>query len=195
MNTPSHRRGVAPPQRGLESPRRAAAGFTLLEGMIAFTMLCIAMVGVLSTMVETKALRVATRETMLASQAAQGVLDDMSAQDFAQLFALYNADPADDPGGNGTAPGNAFDVRGLTPRRGDFDGMVGSIEFPGGPGALLESAVDPGLGMPHDLNSDGVIDGNDHSASYTLFPVRVRVEWLSEGGERAIEFTTALADL
>lgn len=174
---------------------RDRAGFTVLEGLIAFTALSIAMVGVLSAVVETNSMRAATRQTMLASQAAQSVLDEMSTATFSQVHALYNADPADDPGGAGTAPGSGFAVTGLDPQSGDPDGLVGRIEFPGAPGALREDAVDVGLGMPRDLNADGVVDADDRAADYILLPVRVRVEWLSEGGERVIEFTTNLADL
>jgi len=175
--------------------RQRQAGFTLLEGLIAFTTLSIAMMGILSTVVETNALRISTRESMVASQAAQSVLDEMTTADFAQLFALYNGDPADDPAGAGTAPGSGFAVPGLQAFQGDPDGLPGRIEFPGGPLALREDAVDPGLGMPRDLDSDGVVDGDDHSGDYTLLPVRIRVEWMSEGREQSMEFTTAFANI
>ena len=46
---------------------------------------------------------------------------------------------------------------------------------------LRESAVAPRYGLPHDLNGDGVADGNPRSADYRSLPVVVRLRWQRPG--------------
>jgi len=133
-------------------------------------------------------------------------MEGLQAEDLSQVFARYNSYPGDDPGGVGTAPGSGFAVKGLTPRASDTDGMVGSVVFPGSvaafvlPGALSthqlrEDTIDPLLGMPRDLNNDGVIDALDHADDYRILPVRVRLDWRGPGGGSAFEVRTILAGL
>jgi hypothetical protein len=66
--------------------------------------------------------------------------------------------------------------------------------FPTGgpPEQLREDVVDAGLGMPRDLDGDGVIDGADHEANYTLLPIRVRVQWRGVSGVRTFDLETVL---
>ena len=49
---------------------------------------------------------------------------------FREIWRRYNSNPADDPGGPGTAPGNNFAVPLLRPLPGDADGLPGEIFFP-----------------------------------------------------------------
>jgi hypothetical protein len=112
------------------------------------------------------------------------------------VFADFNADAGDDPGGVGTSPGSGFAVQGLDAQAGDPDGFVGRVIFPvtvGDPGVLAEDHVDAGFGMPMDLNSDGVIDKADHAGNYRLLPVRVRVEWSGPAGDRFVELDSLLS--
>lgn len=93
------------------------------------------------------------------------------------------------------APGAHFTVAGLDPQRGDPDGFVGRGLLPAsGPGGseLRENLVDPGWDTPRDLNGDGAVDGADHSGSYKLQPVRVRIEWTGSSGNRTINLETLL---
>ena len=50
------------------------------------------------------------------------------------------------------------------------------------------------MGMPRDLDGDGVIDALDHSGDYRLLPVLVRVAWRGSSGPAKLEFRTMLAD-
>jgi len=59
---------------------------------------------------------------------------------------------------------------------------------------LREDVVDNALGMPRDLNGDGVVDTNDHSLDYRLLPVRIRFDWTGKGGRSTLEIKTLLAD-
>ena len=84
-----------------------------------------------------------------------------------------------------SAPGGSFDVQGLRPLLDDPDGAVGAIVFPtmveAGDLQLREDVALPELGMPRDLNGDGV-DALDHSDDYLVLPVSLEIEWLGSGG-------------
>ena len=118
---------------------------------------------------------------------------------FFEAFARFNSTAVDDlPNGDHLL--GSFAVDGLRPRDDDADGLVGEIRFPdfvgaGGQLELREDSNDASLGMPRDLNADGVVDGVNHSGDYQLLPVVVRVEWLGRGGPASIEFKTVLSDL
>ena len=137
-------------------------------------------------------------ERALAREAARGVLETLLAADFSDVYALYNTEAADDPGGAGSAPGASFEVRGLDPLPGDADGFVGAILFPtndvGGALQLREDLADVRFQTPRDLNGDGVVDDQDHSADHRLLPVFVRIDWRSNGRPARVEMSTLLAD-
>jgi hypothetical protein len=99
----------------------------------------------------------------LAVQAARGVIEEIRETPIERVFALYNTDPQDDPGGQGTAPGGAFAVDGLGPIDGDPDGLVGAVMFP------LASSEPQRL------------------------PVVVRVEWQDDRVRGAVELRTVLS--
>jgi len=134
----------------------------------------------------------ATREESLALLQAQRVIEHLQAQDFASVFACFNATGEDDPPGV-PAPGPGFAVAGLRTRPGDPDGMPGEILFPVAPelpAELRETLVDSSFGFPRDLNADG-IDSLDHALDYEVLPIRVRVEW-SGVIDHSIELQTIL---
>jgi len=177
---------------------RSERGLTLLELSFAITLLVIGISAISRlTLGLTRAAGMA-RETELATAAARTMLERIQAEAFSQAFRSFNALGSDDPSGANTAPGANFAVPGLRAARGDADGMPGQVQFPtpsAWPGVLREDVSDSGLGMPQDLNSDGVIDSANHSTDYKLLPVRVRVRWeAADGSTGAVELTTMLAN-
>jgi hypothetical protein len=76
--------------------------------------------------------------------------------------------------------------------------MAGQVIFPtpdGFPGELRESTVDASLGMPRDLNGDGVMHAtNSYSTDYRVLPVRVRVTWTGTAGPGEVELRTLLGN-
>jgi hypothetical protein len=92
--------------------------------------------------------------------------------------------------------GAGFEVAGLDPRDGDADGLCGRIEFPtldvGAGPELREDVGDPGLGMPRDLDGDGVWPEAGPIADYVVLPVRVVVEWRGVSGDRQVRLETML---
>jgi len=135
------------------------------------------------------------RDTAIATEAARTVVEVIYGTPFSDVAATFNADPNDDPGGVGTATGDTFAVPGLDLRNADADGMHGEIILPlNAAGTVRENLNDDSLGMPRDLNLDGVVDGADHTGDYRLLPVLVRVEWRSGNRKRQFEIHTLVAE-
>jgi len=136
----------------------------------------------------------AMRQRGIALEGARRRIEELQDANFAQVFALYDANPANDPGGAGTAPGANFTVDGLTPLANDADGMVGSITFPVSGTQLRENVTLRSLGMPHDLNGDGPVDAADHAADYQILPVLVRVSWRGPTAPMTVDLRTILSE-
>ncbi|MBI5363196.1 MAG: type II secretion system protein [Planctomycetes bacterium] len=161
---------------------RARVGITLVEIIVVIAIMTISMAMYAQTISSASRLDPVANETMLAAEGARLTLERMRAEDFDKVFALYNADPTDDPGGPGTAPGNTFTIDGLLPST--TGGVVGRIDFPIVNGAPRETFVDEMLGLPRDLNCDGFVDGNSRALDYAILPFRVHVEWASKTGRQ-----------
>lgn len=166
-------------------------GTTLLDLTIGIMLVIVTVGAVSSSLSSGYSLNRANRERSKALGIAEGVLERIRAEPFEEIFARYNATNADDPG-TGASPGAAFAVEGLRPVDGDPDGFVGAVEFPGDGLVLREDVVDRELGMPRDLNSDGIEDALDHAADYLVLPVRVSIVWQGAGGEKRVELVTTL---
>lgn len=189
------RRAAAPCNR--RRPLASRGGLTLLETVVSLSILVVSLLAFTRVVIASMQAARTEREVTLARQAARQVLEQMQGEPLAQVFARYNASNLDDPGGVGTAPGNRFAVPGLQPRLDSPDGMVGEIVFPivdvAGVAQLREDVVDAGLGMPRDLNGDGLVDSVDRSADYELLPVLVRISWRGRNGPAQVELKTLLA--
>lgn len=208
---------------GLSSPApaHARAGLTIVEVIVALSVLVVAASIFCQTLLSTARVRQLNHDNALAADAARVVLERMRNEPYLHIYRDYNEDPKDDPGGTGTGPGNLFDVPGLQPRDDAPQGKVGRITFPsmavqvtsgGGGGGkiglggssggsvtttewhLREDVADEGLGMPRDLNGNNVIDTANHSSDYLVLPVRVRIEWKSGAGARRFDIVTQLGD-
>ena len=166
--------------------REFRSGLTLVELVVSFSALLVLLLGFTRVLLSTSMASSTTHEAAIAKQAARAVVEELRAADFADAYALYNADPADDPGGV-VAPGSNFAVRGLQPRREDADGFAGEILFPLQNGALCETLELPQFGLPADLNGDGDDDDPDVTADHRVLPVIVRVEWQSAGNTARLD--------
>jgi len=167
----------------------------MVEVMVVFVVLTVAMAMFTSTMASTARQRMTKRESAIAAEAGRRMFEVMRAGIHAQTFARFNASPDDDPGGPGTAPGKDFAVAGLAPAADDPDGFVGEIVFPSAGPVLREDGEFVALGMPRDLDADGEVDDADHAGDYQLLPVMVRLRWQSRSGPRQLEMFTLLANL
>ena len=100
---------------------------TLLEISVGLAILLSAVLGFAQAMVLLERGQGRTREVGRATQAARQMLERIQAEAFAEAFRTFNGDPADDPGGPGTAAGKDFAVPGLSAREGDPDGLPGEV--------------------------------------------------------------------
>lgn len=187
---------------------------SLVEVVVALSVLVVAASIFCQMLISTARMRQLSRENSLAANAARVVLERMRNETFLRVYQQYNEDPKDDPGGNGTGPGNLFDVPGLDPLGHAPQGKVGRIYLPStavevaapggknlaGAGAttiqwqVREDIEDPSLGLPRDLNGNNVIDSADHSKDYLILPVRVVIEWKRGTGARKFEVVSQLGD-
>jgi prepilin-type N-terminal cleavage/methylation domain-containing protein len=184
-------------------------GFTIVELIIALSILLIAASIFYRMVASTAKLRQVNRENAVAADAARVLIEGMRNRTFSELFALYNNDPNDDPGDPGTAPGSLFFVDRLKPLASSPGGLVGEVFLPtriievevaGGSTVVVEElwvcedTVDAGLGMPRDLNGDSVVDDQNHADDYIILPVRVVIRWQGMFGERSLRVVTMLTD-
>ena len=181
-------------------PSRARSGISLLELTIVLAVLSVAVSMHASTLVSLGRQRDLARESAAVSAAVQNVIETIRGHPFEEVAWLFDSDPANDPQGPGTAPGNRFAVEGLDPLEGAADGMVGTILLPerrldDGSWQVREDLARPELGLPRDLNGDSIVDALDHRADLIRLPLRVRVDWRSRHGPRSYAVTTMLAQV
>ena len=181
------------------------AGFTLVEVMIALVVIVLALQGFSQSIVSTMVAADADAEVRRATEGARQAMEQVKGANFKDIFALYNDDPADDAGVKdplkNPAQGSDFDIPGLSPVDGDPDGSVGKITIPvvintgTGLAELREDVNFTALGLPRDLNADGVLDAANHITDYLILPVIVRVEWQGSSGPAYVEFKTLLSGI
>ena len=174
---------------------RRIGGFVTIEALIAMVILTTCGIILSSSLTASFASRVVNEERGAAARAARNILEDMRNVPFVDLYRTFNVDPRDDPNGEGTAPGHQFSVEGLQASPNDPDGFVGLIVLPTGTAALREDVQNKALGLPRDLNGDGVVDRLDHSRDYVLMPIQVIVEWDGFAGPQTLPMASMLVDM
>lgn len=192
---PSGGRAAAAAGTMQNTPGRRCGGFTLLEVMIALTVVVTALVGLFSAILQISRLNATNRETLAAMRAAEQMVETLKDLDFERVFASYNSNPLDDPlPGPGSAPGPHFAVPDLIVRSDDADLKCGQVLFPTDATGrqLREDKVDPDLLMPRDLDGNGMIDGGDVAATCKILPVTLRIEWQGVQGRESRIYRTLL---
>ena len=170
-----------------EGRARARSGFTIVETAVAATVLVIGVMGLLASVTAGDRLINSNRETRLAYTSAQAQRAEMQALPIATVFTSYNSSNLDNPTGGIASPGANFTLHGLTACPTSPNGQGGSVQFPSMDGVTLrESMVDAALGMPRDLDGDGVISSTALSKPPMVLPVVVTVRWMSTSGPREI---------
>lgn len=148
--------------------RSRQGGFTLIELIIALGVMLTAFMIFSSTVAGVTEQRVVNWENGIAANAAQTAIERMHNEDFHEVFALFNDDPSDDPGGPGTAPGHRFAVDELPALDTAADGLVGEIYFPAAWIGPDKGEVQVPLPIdapdPAPLSGRGAAAGNDKEA-------------------------------
>jgi type II secretory pathway pseudopilin PulG len=179
--------------------RARAAGYSLLEVVVAMPILALALGLFLGATGAAKEMRQVQRENSAVAEEARIVLERMRNEDWSEVYALYNSTPGDDPGGAGTAPGNTFSIAGLAPPGGELGEPVGEILMPAFNHPTLgwqlrEDRKDTLLGMPRDLSGDEEVDTFNHAGDYTVLPVVVRITWQGAYGPREVVVHTVMTE-
>lgn len=171
--------------------RRREAGFSLIETMIVLGTITLTILGVITAHLTCARLGQTNHETQAAAQRCRSMMEEIASTDVSEVPALYDHVTSNDPAGPGTAPGNSFFTSALSSNN---SGSRGQIELPvNNAGQVREDLDMPALGMPRDLNGDGVIDSANHSADFHILPVIVRLRWGGISGNREMRLMTILA--
>jgi type II secretory pathway pseudopilin PulG len=176
--------------------KNRASGMSLLEIMIAMSILSLTFLAMLSLITSSSRVQDEAGERTLAYNAARRVVEEMRALPLAEVYRRYNSATSDNLAG--ANPGDAFTVDGLP--KGVGGGTQGRVLFPEGAtaGTLSESPADPllaaDLGMPKDLNRNGS-STETGLTSYHILPVKVEVEWVLPAGKTGrVQVVTYLSE-
>lgn len=175
-------------------PRAAhsSSGFSLIDVCVALLILAIAVGALVGTMFSALRLDQVNESRAAANQALRAVLEDMRTLEFSTVYAAYNTSSADDPDPDHDYK-TGLALKAKLPAGACGSAPVAQVVFPEDKqGFLREDLVDASLGLPRDLNGDGDIDGNDHSADYKILPVTVKLEWKSQSGPQKIQVATVI---
>lgn len=177
------------------SPR--LAGMSLVELLVAFTILLIGLSGLVKVLLGNFALNEQARGVALAMHSSRSLVEQMRSRDVDDVFVFYNDFAGDDPPGGAAGPD--FAVPGLDPDPNDPDGVVGEVLFPvqvGAPGVVSELANPNFPGFPRDLNLDGDAIDADVNADAVMLPVIVRLRWVGpSGAAQTYDLPTLLSGL
>ncbi|MGD2016604.1 MAG: prepilin-type N-terminal cleavage/methylation domain-containing protein [Planctomycetota bacterium] len=163
------------------SPRARRKGFTLLEVLITVAVLMVGLLAMSSTSVVVNSLRRSASDRARAHAAVQAISQDLLsvARVSSEDPALWAGEILDVYGPDGS-PGNELPVTGLDPWTGSDH--IASVTI-----ITDETATDSeyglNLGMPRDLDGDGVASNTDVTSNASLLPAIVEVRWRHAGGE------------
>jgi type II secretory pathway pseudopilin PulG len=158
--------------------RDRESGLSLVEVTIATAVIAVVFVAVAQAMLGSVQVAGASTDDAVAMNAAQVQIESMKAAPFSRFFATYHAQT-----------GLPFDVPGLTPPPGR--------SAPGLVRVLSEAEFARRTGIPADLDGDGSSGGTTPSASYSFFPVKVDVTFVTRNNKtpRTVEIVTAIYDV
>lgn len=164
--------------------RRQRRGFTLIEIALAITVLVVALLAMSASTLRMHGLRRTNRERVLAQNAVRTIAEEVRSIARQAAGAQGGWAPAVrlalTPGGS---LGTGFEVKELSPVEGQA--LVGSIEL-----VLDETATDAelgvDLGMPRDLDGDGLVSSANVGADALILPVVVRARWRGARGEQQV---------
>ena len=180
--------------------RRAQDGFTMVEVGLAITVLVVAVMAMSASTFRMHTLRRQNREITLAQNAARTIAEQVQALSYEyvtnapdlavpdpdrELWGQFVVDALTDGVGE---IGSTFAVRELNVQEGQA--TVGSIQVVTNE-TVTDGALGVDLGMPRDLNGDGLADNGDVLATQAvrpprLLPVVVTVAWRGVNGNRQI---------
>jgi type II secretory pathway pseudopilin PulG len=184
--------------------RRAQRGFSLLEILVAGTILVIGILGHAASVLASHKMARTTADQGDATQTLGRFVERLRADpDWAGLYARLRSLSAESVSDSSLAylsvdetlttyPASSYYSDFTVPS--DLGTVTFLVQVPStaisGVAALRESATAPRYGLPHDLNGDGVVDANSRNSDYRVLPAVVRIRW-QRSGQRAHEVVLA----
>ena len=192
------------------------AGFTLLEVMLAISILVLSIIGMVSVIAYTTTQNEISRENLLAMRAAEGKIEEMRRFDVSEIFARYSATaatqsylPAPLNALAGFYPGPDFSdifnraMPTYDPTYQRIQNATATITFPWvntstalnaqgvnvtTPTVPIQLKENPADPDPiaRDLNADGIV--NDATLDYVILPVTINIQWSGIKGKRSISY-------
>ncbi len=178
--------------------RKGQRGFSLLDVAITVSVVAIGLLAQASLTISSYSQTALNKERRLAMQGVRSQLEVIKGMELANVFAAFDESTDNDPA---DAPGPHFDIKGLRPIPGDADGHVGRVVLPVGDPpessessdpVLREDVSDTLMGMPYDLDGDGIIDSLPKNGTCIHLPVTIEVEWTGKIGRQILQLTTWL---
>jgi hypothetical protein len=185
-------------------PRRSARGFALVEMLVAGTVLTIGVLGHASSVLSSHKLSRSVADQGVATETLCRFIDRLRADpDWAGLYGRLrplSVESAGDVSLSSLSPDATLTTHAATAYYSDFTTptSLGTVTFlvqvpslaVAGVPALRESALASRYGLPHDLNSDGLVDSASRGSDYLVLPVVVRIRW-QRGAQNAQEIAVS----
>ena len=184
--------------------RRCSRGLTLIEIMIALSMLAIITMALTSSLMTSMNLQQVNKEMEVAMYAAQSGIDSIRAYpEFDQMYTAFRGRymPGNEPADSGawSSPDFAAMMADPTDPTGleILDGWQVSYIFPETGTSLDETKTGPWFnGVPESIDDNGTADNTNASDEYEMLPVMVRVSWESRIlGDMTTELRTIIANI
>lgn len=155
--------------------RHWRSGFTFFEVAIAITILTVAVLAMTATLTRVHSLEGSSREQDIAQRSIDAMLQEVRSlgQEARSADGEWSSFLIDalSPGGS---MGDTFETEGLDPIQ--FGGTVGSIEVITDE-TLTDADIGFKLGMPRDLDGDGLTTNTDVRGTALVLPILVRSSW------------------
>ena len=148
------------------------AGFSLLEAVTALVLVTITFMGIASGVIANSRAFDSTREEVLVSHALRKMAETIRGTAFNQIYTKYANFPF-------SVPENGIGATGIV-----------SIFVD----ETANTAESNTLGLPRDLNGDGLANSVNVSANYNLLPIRLSLSWDGRDGTRTQELYFLLAE-
>ena len=173
-------------QRQAQRPSRwsGKAGFSMIEVSLALTVIVVALMAMSASTLRMHSLRRQNRERSLAQNTVRAI-----AEHIPSVAAQAQSDPGTwgqsivDAVNAGGLPGPTFGVANLRVQEGNLS--VGDV-FVITDETLTDADIGLELGMPRDLDGDGLVDNADVTGTARILPVDVRARWTGVTGQQTI---------
>ena len=153
-------------------------GFTLIETMMAMTMIAVALLALMHAVVSSMRLVEANRQDAVAMNHAREKIAEIESKDFETIFDLYKNHTWIPEMQTGNSRGRV-----LLPINGS-----GNLDETRSPSQFIN------MGFPRDINMDGDATDTNVNLTYRILPIKIVISWETVQGARSVEFNTILTN-